>query len=336
MKTVIIGSGSWGTALAQVLADNKQDVTIWGRDIDEIVDISKYQQNRKFFPHVVLNPTIKATLDFDIVKEADIIVLSIPSNAIGDVCARLNETLIKPVIIVNTAKGFHPETHDRLSNTIRGSFTTGNCLAVVSLIGPSHAEEVVVRLLTAVCAVSIDEEAAKKVQSLFSNNYLRVYTQNDEIGAELGVALKNVIAVASGIISGLGYGDNTKAALITRGLTEMIRFGVALGGQFETFMGLAGIGDLIVTCTSEHSRNFQAGKLIGTHNSASYFWQNNTKTVEGVKACKVVYEIAQEKQISLPIIEEIYRVLYEDKEPKQSAKDLMTRALKEEFDSSLR
>lgn len=336
MKTVVIGSGSWGTALAQVLADNKQDVTIWGRDIDEIVDISKYNQNRKFFPSIDLNPAIKATLDFDVVKEANIIVLSIPSNAIGDVCARLNETLVKPAIIVNTAKGFHPETHDRLSNTIRNSFTSGNCRAVVSLIGPSHAEEVVVRLLTAICAVSLDEEAAKTVQNLFSNHYLRVYTQSDEIGAELGVALKNVIAVASGIISGLGYGDNTKAALITRGLTEMIRFGVALGGEFETFMGLAGIGDLIVTCTSEHSRNFQAGKLIGIHNSATYFWQNNTKTVEGVKACKIVYEIAQEKQLSLPIIEEIYRVLYEDKEPKQSAKDLMTRALKDEFDRSLR
>lgn len=332
MKTVVIGSGSWGTALAQVLADNGNQVTIWGRDVDEVVDITKYHQNRKFFPNIDLNPKLTATLDFNVTSDADVIVLSIPSSAIEEVCLRLNETLTKPVIIVNTAKGFHPVTHDRLSNTIRSTINPSKLRAVVSLIGPSHAEEVVIRLLTAICAVSTDPNAAQTIQELFSNQYLRVYTQYDEVGAELGVALKNVIAVASGIISGLGYGDNTKAALITRGLTEIIRFGTALGGQFETFMGLAGIGDLIVTCTSEHSRNFQAGKQIGLDNTAQYFWEHNTKTVEGVKACKVVYEIAQERGISMPIIEEVYHVLYEGKEPKASAKDLMTRALKEEFD----
>ncbi|MGL5978081.1 MAG: NAD(P)H-dependent glycerol-3-phosphate dehydrogenase [Erysipelotrichaceae bacterium] len=334
MKTVVIGSGSWGTGLAQVLADNHQDVTIWGRDIDEIHDISRYHQNRKYFPTVTLNPDVKATVDFDVVAEADVIVLSIPSIAIEEVCKRISNTITKPVIIVNTAKGFHPITHDRLSNVIRSSIAADKLKSVVSLIGPSHAEEVVVRLLTSISAVSLVEEDAKTIQTLFSNAYLRVYTGSDEIGAELGVALKNVIAVASGVISGLGYGDNTKAALITRGLAEMIRFGTAMGGNFETFMGLAGIGDLIVTCTSEHSRNFQAGKRIGLDNSAAYFWENNTKTVEGVAAAKIVYEVAQELNISMPIIDEVYRVLYEEKEPRQSAKDLMMRDLKEEMDYS--
>lgn len=163
---------------------------------------------------------------------------------------------------------------------------------MVSLIGPSHAEEVVIRLLTAVCAVSLNQEDAKVIQELFSNNYLRVYTGNDEIGSEVGVALKNALAVASGVLSGLGYGDNTRAALMTRGLAEMIRFGVAMGGKAETFIGLTGIGDLIVTCSSRHSRNFQAGYEIGKANDAQAFWKYNKKTVEGVRTAKVVHELA--------------------------------------------
>ncbi|MGL5540027.1 MAG: NAD(P)H-dependent glycerol-3-phosphate dehydrogenase [Erysipelotrichaceae bacterium] len=332
MKVVVIGSGSWGTGLAQVLADNHVDVTIWGRDVDEIVDIVKYHQNHKYFPNVTLNEGIKATLDFNVVKDADVIVLSIPSIAIEEVCQKLSSLIEKRVVIVNTAKGFHPVTHERLSDTVRKNIDPAKLHSVVSLIGPSHAEEVVLRILTSICAVSVNESDAKLIQSLFSNDYLRVYTSKDEVGAEYGVALKNVIAVASGIIAGLGYGDNTRAALITRGLAEIIRYGTAMGGQFETFMGLTGIGDLIVTCTSEHSRNFMAGKQIGEDNTADYFWENNTKTVEGVKAAKIVHEVALEKGISMPIISEVYSVLYEGKEPKQSAKDLMMRELKDEFD----
>lgn len=331
MKTVVIGSGSWGTALAQVLADNNQEVVIWGRDVDEIVDITKYHQNHKYFPNVDLNPNLAASMDFEVCKDADVVVLSIPSIAIEEVCLRLKDVVTKPIIVVNTAKGFHPVTHERLSQVIENTMPAETLKSVVSLIGPTHAEEVVVRLMTTICAVSNNLDDARTIQHLFSNDYLRVYTQTDVVGSELGVALKNVIAVASGIISGLGYGDNTRAALITRGLTEMIRFGVSQGGKFETFMGLTGIGDLIVTCTSVHSRNFQAGKTIGLDNTAVYFWENNTKTVEGVKAAKIVYEIAQEQNIDMPIVEEVYKVLYENKEPKQSIKDLMNRQLKDEF-----
>lgn len=171
---------------------------------------------------------------------------------------------------------------------------------------------------------------AKVIQELFSNNYLRVYTGNDEIGSEVGVALKNALAVASGVLSGLGYGDNTRAALMTRGLAEMIRFGVAMGGKAETFIGLTGIGDLIVTCSSRHSRNFQAGYEIGKANDAQAFWKYNKKTVEGVRTAKVVHELAAKMGIDMPIVNEIYSVLYENKDPKQSAHDLMLRDLKPE------
>ena len=202
--------------------------------------------------------------------------------------------------------------------------------SVVSLIGPSHAEEVVIRMLTTICAVSQNEADAKKIQHLFSNDYLRVYRGNDEVGSEIGVAVKNAIALASGMLSGLGYGDNTRAALITRGLAEMIRFGTALGGRAETFMGLTGMGDLIVTCTSVHSRNFQACFEIGKAGNAQIFWDTNTKTVEGVRTAKIVHEIAAEKGIDMPIVNEIYSVLYEGKSPVQSARDLMLRDLKPE------
>lgn len=331
MKTVVIGSGSWGTGLAQVLQDKKEDVILWGIAEDEIQDINEHHQNRKFFPDVILNEELKATTDISVVKDADVIVLSVPTIAIESVCQQISPLLSKKVIVVNTSKGFHPVTNDRMSNVIRANIASEKLSSVVSLIGPSHAEEVVQRMLTTICAVSLNEQDATTIQNLFSNEYLRVYRGDDEIGSEIGVAIKNAIAVASGVLSGIGYGDNTKAALITRGLAEMIRFGTAMGGRFETFVGLTGIGDLIVTCTSIHSRNFQAGYTIGKHNSAKIFWETNTKTVEGVRTAKVVYEIAKEKGIDMPIINEIYKVLYEEKDPVQSGKDLMLRDLKSEI-----
>lgn len=330
MKTVVIGSGSWGSGLAQVLADNHVDVTIYGNCTEELQDIAENHRNEKFFPNVDLNPAIKVSTTIDVVKDADMIVLSVPTIAIESVCRDLLPYLDHKVIIVNTSKGFHPVTNERMSNVIRSVISEQYLSSVVSLIGPSHAEEVVIRMLTTICAVSLNEADAITVQNTFSNAYLRVYRGKDEIGSEIGVALKNAIAVASGVLSGIGYGDNTKAALITRGLAEMIRFGTAMGGKLETFMGLTGIGDLIVTCTSVHSRNFQAGYEIGRSNDAKAFWENNTKTVEGVRTAQVIHDLAKEKGIEMPIIEEVYQVLYHGKEPRQSAYDLMHRELKEE------
>lgn len=331
MKTVVIGSGSWGTALAQVLSDNKEEVIIYGIEKSEIDDINLNNENSKYFEGVELNPTLKATDDITVVKEADIVLLAVPTFAIEGICLQIDPYLKNNVIVVNVSKGFHPETSERMSEVIRRCISKEHLSSVVSLIGPSHAEEVVIRLLTTIDAVSLNEEDAQTIQRTFSNNYLRIYTGDDEIGSELGVAIKNVMAIASGILSGLGYQDNTRAALITRGLQEMIRYGVFFGGKQQTFMGLTGIGDLIVTCTSIHSRNFEAGYQIGKENDVANFLKYNKKTVEGVRTAKIVHKVAKENNIDMPICEEVYQILFEGKEPKTCANDLMLRELKKEF-----
>lgn len=330
MKIGILGSGSWGTALAQVLSDNRHEVMIWGRDLDEVVDISRYHRNERFFPNQILNDTIEATLNFDDVLDAQILILAVPTLAIEEVCQKIASTFTHPVTVVNVAKGFHPTNHKRLSLVIKDTIPPEILKAVVSLIGPSHAEEVVIRLLTVVNAVSDDEEAATLIQKAFSNNYFRVYRNTDVIGAEIGVAVKNVIALASGILSGLGYGDNARAALMTRGLAEISRYGLFFGAKAETFLGLTGVGDLIVTCTSVHSRNYQAGLIIGQFDTAKIFWDTNEKTVEGVNAVKVVYEEAKRNNIDMPITEQVYKVLYEGAKPSESINILMSRELKAE------
>lgn len=331
MHTVVIGSGSWGTALAQVLADNHQSVMLYGVMEQEVNDINQNHKNSKYFEDVEINDSLQATTDINCVKEADVVLLAVPTIAIESVCQQIDPLLTKKVIIVNVSKGFHPETNERMSQVIRRTISEDKLSSVVSLIGPSHAEEVIIRLLTTIDAVSLDEEDAKTIQNLFSNNYLRIYTGTDEVGSELGVAIKNVMAIASGIIAGLGYQDNTRAALITRGLQEMIRYGTFFGGNPQTFVGLTGIGDLIVTCTSIHSRNFQAGYTIGKENDAKAFLANNTKTVEGIRTAKIVHRVAKEHGIQMPICEEVYQILYEGKEPALCASDLMLRELKEEF-----
>lgn len=331
MKTVVIGSGSWGTALAQVLGDNKEEVIIYGIEKSEIDDINLNHENSKYFEGVELNPNLKATDDITVVKDADIVLLAVPTFAIEGICLQIDPYLKNNIIVVNVSKGFHPETSERMSEVIRRCISKEHLSSVVSLIGPSHAEEVVIRLLTTIDAVSLKEEDAQAIQRTFSNNYLRIYTGDDEIGSELGVAIKNVMAIASGILSGLGYQDNTRAALITRGLQEMIRYGVFFGGKQQTFMGLTGIGDLIVTCTSVHSRNFEAGYQIGKENDVTNFLKYNKKTVEGVRTAKIVHKVAKENNIDMPICEEVYQILFEGKEPKTCANDLMLRELKKEF-----
>lgn len=331
MKTVVIGSGSWGTALAQVLQDNHQDVILYGVEESQVKDINNNHKNSQFFPDTDLNPDLKATTDMSVLRDADVVVLAVPSAFISDVARQVSDLTEKKVIVVNVAKGFDPHTNERMSDAIRHAMDPEKLSSVVSLIGPSHAEEVVERQLTSIDAVSSLEEDASLIQKLFSNHYLRIYTGTDEPGSELGAAVKNVMAIASGIISGLGYKDNTRAALITRGLQEMIRFGTAFGGKPETFVGLTGVGDLIVTCSSLNSRNFQAGYQIGRENDVENFLKNNKKTVEGIRTAKIVHELAQEKNLDMPICEEVYQILYEGKEPKLCASDLMLRDLKKEF-----
>ncbi len=331
MRIAVIGSGSWGTALANILATNNHDVVIWGKSEAEIEEIDKHKTNSKYFENVKLNSNLKATTSFESLHDMDIFLLAVPSIAIEEVCQKISNIIDKKVIIINVAKGFHPVTHDYLMDVIRKNIPKDKLQAVVSLIGPSHAEEVVIGQLTAVNAVSKDLEAATIVQDLFSNDTFRVYTNDDEIGSQIGVAIKNIIALASGVAKGLGHGDNARAALITRGLAEMSRYGVYFGGRMETFLGLCGVGDLVVTASSEHSRNFQAGYLVGKDNGLKTYNESYDKTVEGVFAAKIVHDVALENNIEMPITAQVYEVFYNSKSPEIAIKELMARDLKHEL-----
>ena len=332
MKIRILGTGSWGSALAQVVADNGHDVMMWGIDASEVNDIENNHHNSKYF-EVEMNHDVHATQDINCVKDADVILIAVPVMALESVVEQIAPLLDHSVTFINVAKGFHPVTHERLSVVMERIIPSSMRKAIVSLIGPSHAEEVILRMLTSVNAVSDNEQQAQMIQELFSNSYFRVYRNTDVIGAEIGVALKNVMAIASGILEGVGQGDNARAALMTRGLAEMTRYGVAHGGKAETYLGLDGVGDLIVTCTSMHSRNFTAGLQIGKDGSAENFWKENKRTVEGVAACKVVYEQAKAEGIEMPIVNEVYAVLYEGKSPAEAISALMGRSLKSEMES---
>lgn len=333
MKVAILGTGSWATGLARVLNDNGHQVMLYGINPDEIDDINIRHCNYKYFKDVQLEETIVATSSLEMtIKDAHYILVTIPTQFVRETLQKIKPLLKEKVTIINAAKGFDMNTNMRMSDTIRSVLTEDEINPVVSLIGPSHAEEVVERILTAVCSVSLDESTAKDVQKLFSNHYFRVYTSNDEIGAEYGAAYKNVIAVASGVIAGLGYGDNTRAALITRGLHEMSLYGMIKGAKQETYFGLTGIGDLVVTCSSVHSRNFQAGYEIGQSHRALDFMTHNTKTCEGVRTCKVIHDdvMSHDYGIETPIVDAVYEVLYKNASPQEVVASLMNRDLKPE------
>jgi glycerol-3-phosphate dehydrogenase (NAD(P)+) len=332
MKIAIIGTGSWATALAQVLNDNNHDVLMFGIDNSQIDDINVHHRNRQYFSEeVVISEKIKAVNDLNFaISDAEMIVLSVPTSAMKEILDNIEPLLRRKVIFVNTSKGFDPNSNQRMSQLIKSSISSDKYYKIVSLIGPSHAEEVILRRLTLITATSRCKKAAKIVAQTFANDYFRVYLQKDEVGAELAVAMKNVIAIASGIIEGLQLGDNARAALVTRGLAEMTIFGRHFGGKMKTYLGLTGLGDLIVTCYSFHSRNFQAGLAIGKDDGAKNFLATNKKTVEGIKTAKTIHEIAKKNHLTMPIIDAVYQVLYEDKKPSQMAFLMMKRPLKEE------
>ncbi len=332
MKIAVLGTGTWGTALAQLLCDNGNKVIMYGIEESEVNDINLNHLNAKYFgPDVLLPADLTATMDINIAMEnAEVIVLAVPTFAIRSLLRLIKPLLKNKPYLVSVAKGFDEASHKRMSEVIREEIDESLRQEVVSLIGPGHAEEVILRLLTCVTSTSRDIKTAQKIQRLFSNDYFRVYTQTDEIGAEYGVALKNAIALASGMLSGIGLGDNARAALVTRGLREMVRFGMHFGGEERTYLGLTGLGDLMVTCNSRHSRNFIAGEEIGKANSAAYFMSHNKKTVEGIKTVKVVHEIAKEQGIDMPIMEGVYKVLFENERPRDVLQETMKRSLKSE------
>lgn len=331
-KITILGAGSWGTALALVLADNGNQVTMYSKDAKVCDEINHKHTNSKYFDGVFPLPSsITATCELSqAVNNNQLILLSVPSSSIRALVSSIIPFLKPKTLIINTAKGFDALTYDRLSETIRRLVPKKLLQGVVSLIGPSHAEEVIDRQLTLVSAVSKQVHLAEQISQLFSNEYFRVYVQKDEIGSEVGSALKNVIAIASGVVTGLKLGDNARAALVTRGLTELMQLGKVLGGKLKTHAGLTGLGDLIVTCYSKHSRNYQAGIKIGKDNNAEPFLLANQKTVEGVSFAKIAHQLAKKYRLKLPIIEAVYAVLYEKKRPSDLIKSLMNRPLKVE------
>lgn len=327
-KVSVLGSGSWGTAMAMCIADNGHSVLLWSRKVETTAELSKTHINQKYLPGVILPENIEYTSDISLCgKDADIIIIATPSHTVRDVCKCLSPFVKDGQIIVSISKGFDMEKYNRLSEVIKEEIP--NC-AVAAMSGPSHAEEVVKRLPTTNVVACEDIYVAKYVQRTFNSGHFRVYTTDDIIGVELGGALKNVIALCAGISDGLGYGDNTKAALITRGMAEIIRLGMVMGARAETFSGLSGIGDLIVTCTSMHSRNRRAGILIGQGKTPEEAQQEVKMVVEGVKTAKAVKYLSQKYGVRMPISETAYDILFNGMSAKESGKALMNREMKSE------
>ncbi len=327
-KIAIIGAGSWGTCLSVLLSGNGHDVTVWSRFPKNVGMLASRHENTDKLPGVKVPESVRFSGDLkEAVHGADQVLFVVPSQTIRQ-NARAVSPLISPdAICVCCSKGLEESTGLRLSSVI-ASEIPGN--RVVGLYGPSHAEEVAIGVPTTVVSASADKEAAEAVQDVFMGPTFRVYTSSDLIGAEIGSALKNVIALCAGICDGLGFGDNSKAALMTRGITEIARLGTALGGNAKTFSGLTGIGDLIVTCTSKHSRNWNAGYLIGQGASLQEATDKVRMVVEGVSAARAAKTLSEQTGVSMPIADEAYRILFEGKNAMEAVRDLMTRSRKHE------
>ncbi|SPF45104.1 glycerol-3-phosphate dehydrogenase (NAD(P)+) [Candidatus Desulfosporosinus infrequens] len=329
-KVAVYGAGSWGSALAVLLANAGHQVALIGRHPDEMELMTKQRENARYLPGVVLPQGLLPTTDLALLN-VDLVVLSVPSHNVRE-AARVVKPFLRPgCIVVNTAKGMEEGTHLRLSEVLTEELPQ-NPIAVLS--GPSHAEEVGRDMPTTVVVAS-DVGTAEAVQDLMMTPKFRVYTNPDVIGVELGGALKNVIALCTGIAEGFGFGDNTKAALMTRGLAEIARLGVALGGHPLTFAGLSGVGDLIVTCTSPHSRNRRAGVALGQGIPLETVLRDIGMVVEGVKAARIAYELSVEKHISMPITEQAYKVLFEGADPKVAVAELMLRGKRHELEEAV-
>lgn len=330
-KVAILGPGSWGTALSQVLIDNGHQVILWGDSEQQITEINTEHTNTRYFNDIVLDERITATTNLkEALAEVDAILFVVPTKVTRLVAKQVAEVLDHKVTIMHASKGLEPGTHERLSTVISEEIPTELRSDIVVVSGPSHAEETIVRDITLITAASKDLDSAKYVQSLFSNRYFRLYTNSDVIGVETAGALKNIIAVGAGALHGLGYGDNTKAAVITRGLAEITRLGVKLGANPLTYSGLSGVGDLIVTGTSVHSRNWRAGDALGRGEKLEDIERNMGMVIEGISTTKVAYEIAQELGVYMPITSAIYRVIYEGAEVKASILEMMSNEFRSE------
>ncbi len=326
MKIVVIGGGSWGTALAKVLVENGKEVVVYTNSEADAEAVNTIHKNERYLPGILLPEELKFTVDISVVRDAEIIVSALPSRVTASFYENNKEYFNEKQIIVTVSKGFEPISKTTLSVAIKKAVPCEVCV----LSGPSHAEEVANKQLTVLTAASKNKEIAELIQNTFSNSYIRVYTNDDVVGVELGGATKNIIALAAGILDGLKYGDNTKAALMTRGMHEITKLGMKLGADVNTFYGITGMGDLIVTCGSMHSRNRRAGIYLGEGYSLEETLKKVGMVVEGVDAVKIVYSMKEDYDIDLPITESIYNTLFNNKTPKDMIEDLMNRDMKSE------
>lgn len=327
-KIAILGSGSWGTALGKLLAEKGNNVFIWGRNINVINDININKENSKYLKNIKLPENLNATSNVEeALKDTSIVILAVTSQSNRETLNKIKKFIDDSTIIVNVSKGLEIGTNKRTSEIVQEILPNNR---FVALSGPSHAEEVAVNMPTTIVSASKSSEAMIRVQELFIKTSVRVYTNSDVTGVELAGAFKNIIALGIGIIDGLGFGDNTKAAMMTRGLVEIVRLSVELGADVSTFFGLAGMGDLIVTCTSPHSRNRRAGILIGKGYTLDEVKTEINMVVEGINATKIAYELSKKLEIDMPIVNEMYKVIFENREIKSAIANLMNRDKKHE------
>ncbi|KRE98215.1 glycerol-3-phosphate dehydrogenase [Paenibacillus sp. Soil766] len=325
-KVSVLVAGSWGTALASVLADNGKEVLLWSRNEEQVVEINEKHTNSRFLKEISLSPSIIATHSLqEAVQDVDAIIMVVPSSGMREVASRIRPFLKKDTLIIHATKGFETGTLKRMTEVLADELPEMDPKRFVVLSGPSHAEEVICKMPTTVVVAAEDLEAAEAAQDLLITRYFRVYTNPDVTGVEVGGALKNIIGLGAGLTDGLDFGDNAKAALVTRGLAEITRLGTAMGANPLTFAGLAGIGDLIATCTSKHSRNWRAGNKLAKGIPLDDVLKEMGMVVEGVKTTKAAYDLAKRYDVTMPITNELHNVLFEGKSPQLAAGDLMGR-----------
>jgi len=333
MKIGVVGAGSWGTALSHLLADKGYPVELWVYEPEVKEQILESRENRIFLPGVTLSENLRPSNNISrVVRGKDLLLSVVPSHLVRAIAGQMAEHISPETTVVSASKGIENGTYLTMSDVLQEMLPSLPAHRFAVLSGPSFAKEVARRVPTAVTAAAIDRKTAEMVQQTFSTSSFRVYTSGDLIGVELGGAVKNVIAIAAGIIDGLNLGLNTRAALITRGQTEIRRLGLKLGANPRTFTGLAGIGDLILTCTGTLSRNHTVGKKIGQGVSLTAILDEMRMVAEGVKTAKSVYNLSRKLGVEMPICKEIYRILYDAVSPKEAVHNLMTRDLKQELD----
>ncbi len=331
MKIAVLGAGGWGTTLAILLYYNGHSITLWEYQKSYARELNKKRINIDYLPGIKIPEEIKITYDLDESSDdKNLIVLAVPSQFLRKIVKKISCNSVKDAVLASVSKGIEKDSLMTMSQMLLDVHPSLSETQIGVISGPSHAEEVSRRIPTAVVAASVDLDTSKTIQAAFMTSYFRVYSSTDILGVELGGAFKNIIAIGAGIIEGAGFGDNTKAAIMTRGVAEISRLGLAMGARAETFAGLSGMGDLIVTCMSKHSRNRYVGEQIGKGKKIKEVLKSMEQVAEGVDTTRSAKELAEKNNIETPITNEVYKILYEDKDPIKATTDLMTRDMKTE------